>query len=117
MRKGMGNRGFVKVIIIMLLLAGMGYVGMSFGKPYYRFNTLRSHTKDILLEESSGNVASIRTKIMETAAELKVPLDEKDLEVTVTPTRLIKVKATWSEVVDLYGYYQKKLDFVMETEY
>ena len=31
--------------------------------------------------------------------------------------KMIKVKATWSETVDFWGYYQKKIDFVMEEEY
>src|SRR5512140_2748204 len=106
MRKKIGNQGFVKVVIILLLVAGLGFVGMSFGKPYYRFNTLRSHSKDILMEEE-GHLDVIRAKIMKTAEELQVPLDEKDLEVTMTPTKVTKVKATWSEVVDLHGYYQK----------
>ena len=117
MRDGIGRQGFVKLIITLLLLVGIVFVGMSFGKPYYRFNTLRSHTKDILLQDL-GDVDVIKKKIMEDAAELNVPLEEGNLEVVFIPTtKMIKVKATWSEVVDLWGYYQKKFDFVMETEY
>lgn len=117
MRDGIGRRGFVKLIITLLLLVGIVFVGMSFGKPYYRFNTLRSHTKDILLQDI-GNVDLIKKKIMEDAAELNVPLEEGNLEVVIIPTtKMTKVKATWSEVVDFWGYYQKKFDFVMETEY
>ena len=52
---------------------------------------------------------------MKDAEELHVPLDEKDLEVAKVE-KMIKVKATWSETVDFWGYYQKKIDFVMEEE-
>jgi hypothetical protein len=59
----------------------------------------------------------IKSEIMKDAEELHVPLDEENLSVVVTPTKIVKVRATWSETVDFWGYYQKQLDFVMETEY
>ena len=45
------------------------------------------------------------------------PLMKKTWKLSVSPMKVIKVKATWSETVDFWGYYQKKLDFVMEEEY
>ncbi len=117
MKRGLGNRGFVKLIFILLLLVGIAFVGISFGKPYFRYNTLRSHTKDILLSDLNS-VELIKKNIMEDAAKLNIPLEEENLQVVLIPTsKIIKVKATWSEVVDFWGYYQKQLDFVMETEY
>ena len=40
----------------------------------------------------------------------------EDLDVSIV-NKIVKVKATWSETVDFWGYYQKKIDFVMEEEY
>ena len=116
MRKGIGERGFVKFFITLLLVIGAAYVGISFAKPYYRFNTLRSHAKDTLMADL-GSVVKIKAEIMKDAAELNIPLEEENLEVVVTPTKITKVRATWSETVDFWGYYKKELDFVMETEY
>ncbi len=106
----------MKTFILLLLLAAIGFVGISFGKPYFRYNTLRSHTKDILALEL-GNADAIKTKILAEAAELQVPLDEDNLSVVINNSKIIKVNANWSEVVDFWGYYQKKIDFDLQTEY
>lgn len=115
MMKKMGDRGFVKGLFLLLILVAVVFVGISFSKPYYRYYTLGSHTRDFL-KSDVGDINSIRKNIMDNAAELKVPLDEKDLDVSIV-NKFVKVKATWSETVDFRGYYQKKLDFVMEEEY
>ena len=53
---------------------------------------------------------------MKDAEELGVPVADSDLSVTMN-MKVVRVKGTWSETVDLYGFYQKRLDFVMEEEY
>jgi Tfp pilus assembly major pilin PilA len=115
MRDGTGNRGFVKLIFILAIFVALVFVGISFGRPYYRYYTLRSYTND-MLEEQVGGVQTIREKVLSDAVELNIPLKESDLEVTQDGKR-IKVKATWSEVVDFWGYYQKQLDFTLVEEY
>jgi len=115
MMKNIGNRGSVKGLFLLVILVAIVFVGISFAKPYYRYYTLGSHTRDFL-KTDIGNIDAIRKNIMDNAEELKVPLDENDLEVGVV-NKMIKVKATWSETVDFWGYYQKKIDFVMEEEY
>lgn len=114
MRQKIGNRGFVKGVLALCVLVAIGFVGVSLGKPYYRYYLLSSHTRDFL--RTDNNAETIRKNIMADAAELKVPLAEKVLEVGIND-KTIKVKATWSETVDFWGYYQKKFDFVMEEEY
>lgn len=115
MKNQIGNSGFVKGILSLFILVAIVFVGMSFGKPYYRYYSLSSHTRDFLRTDTY-NAETIRKNIMADAAELNVPLDEQDLEVGINKKN-IKVKATWSETVDFWGYYQKKFDFVMEEEY
>ena len=114
MMKKIGNRGFVKGFLSLFILVAIVFVGISFGKPYYRFYALGSHTRDFL-KTDVGDIDAIKKNVMKDAAELNVPLDEADLEV-VSLNKIIKVKATWSETVDFWGYYQKQLDFVMEEE-
>jgi hypothetical protein len=115
MSGGTGSRGFVKLIFILAIFVALVFVGFSFGRPYYRYYTLRSFTHD-MLEEQVGNAPAIRKKVLADAVELNIPLREGDLEVTQDDKR-IKVRATWSEVVDFWGYYQKQLDFTMDEEY
>jgi len=115
--KNITNRqGFIKGFLYLSIIVAIIFVGMSFGKPYYRYNTLRMHTKDLLL---SGvvNIESIKKTVLAEAAELQIPLKESNLEVTmVSISKVIAVKAAWSETVDFWGYYQKELDFVMTVE-
>lgn len=110
-----GDRGSVKVFFLLFIFVAAVFVGISFAKPYYRYYTLGSHTRDFLKTEI-GNLDKIKQNVMSDAEELKVPLDEENVEV-VKEGKTIKVKATWSETVDFWGYYQKKIDFVMEEEY
>ena len=114
MMKKIGNRGFVKGVLSLCILVAIIFIGISFGKPYYRFYALGSHTRDFL-KTDVGDIDAIKKNVMKDAAELNVPLDEAALEV-VSLNKIIKVKATWSETVDFWGYYQKQLDFVMEEE-
>jgi len=115
MMKRIGERGFVKGFFGLFIVVAIFFVGISFGKPYYRYYTLGSHTRDFL-KTDIGDMNAIRKNILDNAAELNVPLDEKDLDVRIEK-KIVKVKATWSETVDFWGYYTKKLDFVMEEEY
>jgi hypothetical protein len=64
-----------------------------------------------------GSVVAIRQNVLKRAAELGVPLDPDNLEVTVDDKKVVTVKANWSEVVDFWGYYTKKLDFTMDEKY
>ncbi|MDA8240579.1 MAG: hypothetical protein M0Z67_09455 [Nitrospiraceae bacterium] len=118
MRTGSENRGFIKGFFLLALFVGVSFLLISFGKPYYRYNTLRSHTKDILMMEL-GNIGTIKENVMAEAVELHVPLEEENLSVTQQGPngKVIKVKATWSETVNFWDYYQKRLDFDMEEEY
>ena len=115
MTAGTGRQGFITTFLLLLLFAALVFVVISFGKPYYRYNTLRSHTKDILSSEISV-LPAIKEQVLKEAKELNVPLEEENLEVT-SQNKIIKVKATWSETVNFWDYYKKRLDFDMEVEY
>ena len=115
MKIKIGEGGLIRGLLLLALLVAIAFVGISFGKPYYRYLVLGSHTRDIMKEEI-GNVEAIKEKIMGAAKELNVPLQEDNLDVRIE-NKMVKVDAHWSEVVDFWGYYQKKLDFAMHEEY
>jgi hypothetical protein len=117
MKNGMNDKGGVKWIIILFFFICAVFLAISFGRPYYRYNTLRSHTKDLLLSQVT-DIDRIRKEVLDDAVELKVPLKDEDLEVSVTKgTQIIHVRASWTDTVDLLGYYQKDIDFDMDVEY
>jgi hypothetical protein len=115
MNKRIGEKGLIKGIFIVLLIVAAVFLLIAYGTPYYRYYTLSSHTRDILKSEI-GNIDIIRTKILEEKKELNVPLDEENLEVTLDK-KIIRVKASWTDTVDFWGYYQTKIDFSINEEY
>ena len=114
MNKRIGEKGLVKGIFTILLLVFVAFLLISYGKPYYRSYVLGSHTRDILRSEI-GTIDTIKTKIMEEAKELNVPLNEENLE--VVREKVIKVNASWTDTVDFWGYYETQIDFSMNEEY
>jgi hypothetical protein len=114
MNKRIGEKGLVKGIFTILLLVFVAFLLISYGKPYFRSYVLGSHTRDILRSEI-GNIDTIKTKIMEEAKELNVPLNEENLE--VVREKVIKVNASWTDTVDFWGYYETRIDFSMNEEY
>lgn len=115
MKGRMGRQGSITTWLLLAVFGALIFVGISFGRPYFRYNTLRSHTKDILLSDLTV-LPAIKEQVLHEAKELNIPLSEENLEVT-NQNKIIKVKATWSETVNFWDYYQKQLDFVMEVEY
>ncbi len=113
--KVVGNeKGFIKFAFFMLVLAFIVYAGLKFGMPYYRYSAFKSDVKE-LARISIGDVEKTRAQIFERAIELKIPLDEKSIEVTKTE-KTVRVRTAWSETVDMLGVYQKKLNFRVEVE-
>lgn len=108
------EKGFIKVAFILAVLALCVYTGIQFGAPYYKYSVFKSDAKEIS-RVGLGNVKRIQTMLFEKAQELKLPLEENDLSVVVTANR-VHVKTSWSETVDLFGIYQKELNFSIDME-
>jgi hypothetical protein len=115
MKKNVGEKGFIKTLFGFLLLGALMVSLVLFGKPYYRSFTFGAHTRDFLKTEI-GDVNAIRSNVMKDAAELGIKLNEAELSVTLDK-KVVKVKATWKDTVDFWGYYQKTFDFEMYEEY
>ncbi|HYQ48440.1 MAG TPA: hypothetical protein VEP69_05190, partial [Thermodesulfovibrionales bacterium] len=99
------------------LLVALIYMGVTFSRPYYRYYQLSSHTGDFL-KTDIGEISIIRKHVLDDAAELGVPLTDANLFVTFDKDKKsVTVKGTWTDSVDLFGYYRKDVDFVMEETY
>lgn len=108
------ERGFVKFFLTMLILAFAVYAGYKFGMPYYKYSAFKSEAR-ALARISVGDVARTRALIFEKAEELGLPLSEKDIDVRRLD-KTILVQTSWSERVDLLGFYQKELFFSIDLE-
>lgn len=106
--------GYIKFLLSIALLIFIVYAGLQFGMPYYRHSAFKTDAKE-LARISIGEPDKTRAQIFERAQELKLPLEEKDIVVTKS-TRGTRVKASWSETVDILGIYQKTFDFTVDVE-
>lgn len=118
MKNSMGEKGFIKTLFTLLIFGAIVVLLIVFVQPYYRSYTLGSLTRDYLKSHvgDSADLDGIKKSIMKDAADLGIKLNENDISVAMVQ-RLVKVKVTWKDTVDLWGYYQKTFDFVMEEEY
>jgi hypothetical protein len=114
MKEFNNERGFVKFFLTMLILAFAVYAGYKFGMPYYKYSAFKSEAR-ALARISVGDIDRTRALIFEKAEELGLPLTEKDIEVRRLD-KTILVQTSWSERVDLLGFYQKDLYFTIDLE-
>jgi len=114
MRRPLNQKGFIKPILCLLILAGLIYSGIQFGIPYYRYSAFKDEAKE-LARVGLGNPEKVKTDVYEAAKTLKIPLDREDILVTKRDER-IRVQASWSVTVDLLGLYQREINFNVDVE-
>jgi hypothetical protein len=107
--------GFIKFILVMLVIASMVYMGVKLGIPYYKHSALKSDAKEIARIGVAHTIDRTHTQVYERAQELKIPLEEEDIEVKKTSTG-IRIETGWSETVDFLGIYQHTFDFTIDVE-
>ncbi len=108
------EKGFIKFAFILAVFALCIYAGIQFGTPYYRYSVFKSDGKEIT-RVGLGDVKRTKRMLFEKAQELKLPIEEEDISVVVT-NETVRVKTSWSETVDLFGIYQKVLNFSIDIE-
>ena len=108
------KRDLSKSLLILAVLALCVYAGLQFGTPYYRYSVFKSDAKEIA-RVGLGDVKRTKTMLFDRVKELKLPIEEDDISVVVTDKRVL-VKTSWSETVDLFGIYQKELNFSIDIE-
>ncbi|MEN8263702.1 MAG: hypothetical protein ABFR82_09590 [Nitrospirota bacterium] len=115
MKKIMENEGFIKGVVYLIIIGLAAIIAISFTMPYYRYYVLKLQSEGYMkIENNSTKV--VREKIMETAKELKVPLIEDNLKISRIEDTLF-LKAHWTEIVYIFGKYQKELYFSLDLEY
>jgi len=106
------EKGFIKAVLILAVLALCVYAGIQFGTPYYKYSVFKSDAKEIA-RVGLGDVKRTQTMLFEKVQELNLPVEEDDISVVLTDKKVF-VKTSWSETVDLFGIYQKELKFSID---
>jgi len=107
--------GFIKFILVMLVLTCMVYVGIKVGIPYYKYSAMKSDAKEIARIGIAQPPSRTLTLTYERAQELKIPLDEEDIDVTKTK-KFVRIETQWSETVDFLGLYQHTFNFTLDIQ-
>ena len=108
------ENGYIKFILIAVLIVFLVYLGVKFGMPYYKYSAFKSDIKE-MVRVSLGDDNKTKTEVLQRAQELKIPIGEKDV-VIEKKGNVIIVTTSWSETVDVLGVYQKTLDFDIAVE-
>lgn len=103
-----------KIIFWLLILAIIIYSGVKFGYPYYKYVAFKDEAKAIA-KLPLDREEEIWAKVLEKVNDLNLPLKKEDITITKTDG-VVRITASWSEVVDFFGYYQKTLDFKVDTQ-
>jgi hypothetical protein len=107
--------GFIKFIIVMLVLACIVYVGVKLGIPYYKYSAFKSDAKEIARIGIANPLDRTYELLFETAQELKIPIEEEDIEVQKRETS-VRIETGWTETVDFLGIYQYTFNFTVDVE-
>ncbi|NOY39554.1 MAG: hypothetical protein GXO95_04860 [Nitrospirae bacterium] len=108
------ERGNIKPVLCIILLIVSVYIGYQFTIPYYRYFTLKSEARAIA-RLSYSKPDRYRDLVYAEARSLEIPVKPSDIYVDITDRR-VRISTSWSEVVDLAGYYQVPIDFKVEVE-
>lgn len=114
MNAKLNEKGFVKVALILIILALCSYVGYKVGMPYYRYSAFKADAKEIA-RIGLGDVERTKSMLLERAQELKIPIGEDSVSV-IRKEKTVQVNTSWSETVDFMGVYQKEFAFNIDIE-
>lgn len=93
----------VKRILWLVALGAAVYIGWSYGRPYFRAWRFRdAMSQQARLSAVSGREEAERS-LLETARDLGIPLESRDLTVRKSPRGPMSISASWREIVTIRG--------------
>ncbi len=110
------ERGWIKPLLSICILVVAVYTGLKFGMPYYRYSAFKSEATDIALTAgATGDLNRVRKDIYASAQSYNIPIKQDDITVERDGNN-IHVQTSWSVQVDIFGVYQRTLDFNVDIE-
>jgi len=116
-RRERNPSGFVrlKVLLVVLALAGLGYVGSKLVPVYWSYLSMQDPVKEAAMAAARpGQEAEARADLIARAKSLGVALDEENVEID-REGNFVTVRATWQVPVDL-RVYRRTLRFRVEQK-
>jgi hypothetical protein len=104
----------MRKIIWLLILSFLVYSGIKFGMPYYRYVAFKSEIKEIARISAGLKEDEIKNRMFERAEELRIPIQKDDIELFTTE-KMVQIRTSWFEVVDILGLYRKTLIFSIDS--
>ena len=104
----------MRKIIWLLILSFLVYSGIKFGMPYYRYVAFKSEVKEMTNVSVGLKDEEIKNRVFERAQELKIPIQKDDIELFTTE-KMVQIRTSWFEVVDILGLYRKTLIFSIDS--
>ncbi len=106
--------GWIKPVLTIAILLFLAYSGYQFGIPYYRHSAFKDETVAIA-RISQGDLKKVSEDVYAAAVESKIPIQENDIIVEKRGNK-IHIKTSWSQTIDILGFYQKTVDFDVDVE-
>lgn len=113
MRRLANERGFVKPVLVILILIVIVYSGYQFAVPYYKYSALKSDAKESA-RISLGRENKLRKMINDAIDEHNVPVRLDDVHVNKIGNS-VQVRISWEDDIDIFGIYQKTLFFDIDV--
>lgn len=108
-----GNDGYFTPLFVLVVLAAAVYVGIHFAKPYYRYSAFKSDAAE-MSRISLGDEKKLRAMIYSRAQELGIPIREDEIFVEKKSDSVMRVRAAWTESVNILDLYERDLAFSID---
>jgi hypothetical protein len=110
------ENGWIKPLLSIGILVVIVYSGIQFGIPYYRYSAFKSDATDIArTATATRDMTRVKEDVYAAARSYDIPIGKNDLTVEKSENR-IHVQTSWSVKIDIFGVYERTLDFNVDIE-
>lgn len=103
----------LKVLMVLLVLAGLGYVGTKLIPPYWEYLSLQDPVKEAaIVYARQGKEAEVRAELITRARQIGIALDEERVEIGQEGNQIV-VRVAWEVPLDI-PLYRRSLRFRIE---
>lgn len=92
-----------KNLLWLVAVLSVLYIGWNYGRPYFRAWRFRDAMTQQARLAGATDREETKRNLLETAEELRVPIDPRRLTVHRSPRGAISISADWREIVKLGG--------------
>jgi len=103
---------FIKNLLCFAVFAILVYSTIRLSMPYYRHYSLKNDLKNVI--QFSLKQEEMDELIGKYITESGVPIKEEDKKIIYNGGKVTSLSLRWVERVDLFGLYQKDIEFEIE---